>query len=322
MEQSADSGWIRYVDRTGRGLSNQGWKDSHDSVQFADGRLAEPPIALCEVQAYAYEAAVRGAALLAAHDAEPVPGLEAWAADLRERFAKEFWVDSPEGGHVAIALDRDGVPVDSVTSNMGHLLGTGLLGEEATERVVRLLADPRMDSGFGLRTLASDSPRFSRLSYHGGTVWPHDTAIAVRGLAAEGRRDQAGRLARGLFRAAEGFGHRLPELYGGDSAADVALPSAYPAACRPQGWSAAAPLAALVAVSGVRLDLAAGVVRHPVAHQHGARRLHAARPAGRRGAAGRARGPRRAGPGRDDGCDAHDGGLRGIGHRRGRLGRW
>ncbi len=262
MEQTADSGWIQYVDRTGHGLANQGWKDSNDSVQFADGGLAEPPIALCEVQAYAYEAAVRGAALLAAHDAEPVPGLEAWAADLRERFRKEYWVDSPEGGHVAIALDRDGVPVDSVTSNMGHLLGTGLLGEEATERVVRLLADPRMDSGFGLRTLASDSPRFSRLSYHGGTVWPHDTAIAVRGLAAEGHRDRAGRLAAGLFRAAEGFGHRLPELYGGDSAADVSLPSAYPAACRPQGWAAAAPLAVLVAVSGVRLD-PAGVVRHP-----------------------------------------------------------
>ena len=206
--------------------------------------------------------AVRGAALLAAHDAEPVPGLEEWAADLRERFAKEFWVDSPEGGHVAIALDRDGAPVDSVTSNMGHLLGTGLLGAEATERVVRLLADPRMDSGFGLRTLASDSPRYSRLSYHGGTVWPHDTTIAVRGLAAEGRHDQAGRLAHGLFRAAEGFGHRLPELYGGDSAADLALPAAYPAACRPQGWAAAAPLAALVAVSGVWLD-AAGAVRHP-----------------------------------------------------------
>jgi glycogen debranching enzyme len=193
-----------------------------------------------------------------------VPGLGGWAADLRERFAKEFWVDTPEGGHVAIALDRDGAPVDSVTSNMGHLLGTGLLGEEATERVARLLADPRMDSGFGLRTLASDSPRFSRLSYHGGTVWPHDTTVAVRGLAAEGRRDPAARLARGLFRTAEGFGYRLPELYGGDAATDVPLPSAYPAACRPQGWAAAAPLAALVAVSGVRPDPVAGVVRHPV----------------------------------------------------------
>ena len=263
MDQTRDGGWIRYLDHTGRGLSNQGWKDSHDSVQFADGRLAEPPIALCEVQAYAYEAAVRGASLLAAYDAEPVPGLEAWAEDLRDRFGRQFWVGSPGTGHVAIALDADGRPVDSVTSNMGHLLGTGLLGRPHADRVADLLADSRMDSGFGLRTLATDSPRFSRLSYHGGTVWPHDTAIAVRGLAAEGRFHQAARLAHGLFTAAEGFGHRLPELYGGDAAGEVSRPSAYPAACRPQAWSAAAPLAALVAVSGVGVDAAAGVIRHP-----------------------------------------------------------
>jgi len=263
MDQSADTGWIRYVDSTGRGLSNQGWKDSHDSVQFADGRLAEPPIALSEVQAYAYEAAVRGSSLLAAYDVAGPPGLTAWADDLRERFGRNFWVDSPGGGHVAIALDGDGRPVDSVSSNMGHLLGTGVLSGPATARVASLLAEPRMDSGFGLRTLASDSPRFSRLSYHGGAVWPHDTAIAVRGLASEGRHDQAGRLARGLFAAAEGVGHRLPELYGGDAAVDVPLPSAYPAACRPQAWSAAAPLAALVAVAGISVDTGAGLVRHP-----------------------------------------------------------
>ena len=146
---------------------------------------------------------------------------------------------------------------------MGHLLGTGLLdaGRHGT-RVATLLADPRLDSGFGLRTLASDSPRFSRLSYHGGTVWPHDTAIAVRGLAADGHLDEAARLARGLFVAAEGVDYRLPELYGGDAAADVPLPSAYPAACRPQAWSAAAPLAALVAVTGLVVD-AAGRRGHP-----------------------------------------------------------
>ena len=264
VEQSSESGWIRYQDRTGPGLTNQGWKHTHDSVQFADGRLAEPPIALCEVQGYAYEAAGRGSALLAAHGADPVPGLDAWAADLRERFARDFWVGSPGGGHVAIALDAAGRPVDSVTSNMGHLLGTGILEPAAAARVAEVLADPRMDSGFGLRTLAADSPRFSRLSYHGGTVWPHDTAIAVRGLAAEDRTDQAARLARGIFTAAEGVAHRLPELYGGDAATDVPLPSAYPAACRPQAWSAAAPLAALVAVSGVRADVPAGVLRHPV----------------------------------------------------------
>ncbi len=254
LAQARESGWLTYVDHTGEGLSNQGWKDSHDSIQFADGRLAEAPISLSEVQAYAHEAAVRGAALLAELGAEPVPGLDAWAADLRSRFARDFWVDSEDGGHVAVALDRDGERVDSVASNMGHLLGTGLLAPDATARVAALLADPALDSGFGLRTLTSRSPRFSPLSYHGGTVWPHDTAIAVRGLAAEGRYDEAGALAAGIVRASEFVDHRLPELYGGDAAADVAQPTAYPAACRPQAWAAAAPVACLVALSGLRTD--------------------------------------------------------------------
>jgi glycogen debranching enzyme len=263
LAQSGGSGWLRYVDHTGRGLSNQGWKDSHDSIQFADGRLAAPPIALSEVQAYAHEAAVRGAALLTAFGEEPVPGLADWAAGLRTRFASAFWVDTADGGHVAVALDRDGRQADSVTSNMGHLLGTGILDAEHTARVADLLADPRLDSGFGLRTLASDSPRFSRLSYHGGTVWPHDTAISVRGLTAAGRLDAAAGLTAGLVRAAEGVAYRLPELYGGDAAVDVPFPAAYPASCRPQAWSAAAPLAALVALTGVVADASAGLVTHP-----------------------------------------------------------
>ena len=263
VAQSAATGWLTYIDHTGEGLSNQGWKDSHDSIQFADGRLAEPPISLSEVQAYAHEAVVRGAALLADLGAEPVPGLDGWAADLRDRFARDFWVDDADGGHVAVALDRRGDRVDSLTSNLGHLLGTGILERHATDRVADLLADPRLDSGFGLRTLSASSPRFSRLSYHGGTVWPHDTAIAVRGLAAEGRFDEAAALATGLVRAAEAFEDRLPELYGGDAAGDVEQPSAYPAACRPQAWSAAAPIACLVALTGLRPDAASGTLAHP-----------------------------------------------------------
>ncbi|MBS2939174.1 amylo-alpha-16-glucosidase [Nocardioides sp. J2M5] len=263
LAQAAGSGWLTYVDHTGEGLSNQGWKDSHDSIQFADGRLAEAPISLSEVQAYAHEAAVRGAALLADLGADPVPGLEEWAADLRDRFGTDFWVDAADGGHVAVALDRDGARVDSVASNMGHLLGTGVLGADATARVADLLADPSLDAGFGLRTLSSRSPRFSTLSYHGGTVWPHDTAIAVRGLAAEGRYEEAGALAAGLVRASEFFDHRLPELYGGDAADDVAQPTAYPAACRPQAWAAAAPVACLVALGGVRTDPATRTLSHP-----------------------------------------------------------
>jgi hypothetical protein len=263
IEQSRESGWLRYVDLSGRGLANQGWKDSVDSVQFADGRLAEPPIALSEVQGYAYEAAVRGAALLEAFREEPVVGLSGWAADLKERFAREFWVDTPEGGHVAIALDGAGDRVDSVTSNMGHLLGTGILDEERTARVVDVLTAPDMASGFGLRTLTDRSPRFSRLSYHGGSVWPHDTAVAVRGLALEGRLEEAALLTAGLLRAAEGVAYRLPELYGGDSSSDATFPVDYPAACRPQAWAAAAPLACLAAVTGLHVDAPAGRIDHP-----------------------------------------------------------
>ena len=253
LEQTRETGWLRYVDRSGTGLSNQGWKDSEDSVQFADGRLADAPIALCEVQAYAHEAAVAGAALLAAYDEPPVPGLTGWAEDLRTRFRRDFWVGTPEGGHVAIALDRDGVRVDSVTSNLGHLLGTGILTQAQSARVAALLTG-ELRSGFGVHTLTPRSPRFSTLSYHGGSVWPHDTAIAVRGLAAEGHHVEAALLAADLVAAAEGFDHRLPELYAGDSATRVRAPAAYPAACRPQAWSAAGAVAALVAATGVEPD--------------------------------------------------------------------
>ncbi len=263
LEQSAETGWLRYVDLSGRGLANQGWKDSVDSVQFADGRLADPPIALSEVQGYAYEAAVRGAALLEAFGQEPVAGLADWAASLKKRFARDFWVDTPEGGHVAIALDGAGERVDSVTSNMGHLLGTGILDAEQTARVVEVLTAPDMASGFGLRTLTSRSPRFSRLSYHGGSVWPHDTAVAVRGLARDGYVDQAAALAAGVVAASEGVAYRLPELYGGDQAGDVEFPVDYPASCRPQAWAAAAPLACLVAVAGLDVDAATGRVDVP-----------------------------------------------------------
>ena len=192
-----------------------------------------------------------------------MPGLAEWATDLRRRFADAFWVDTDDGGHAAIALDKDGRPADALTSNIGHLLGTGLLEPAAADRLASLLADPRLDSGFGLRTLSTDSPRFSRLSYHGGSVWPHDTAIAVRGLAAEGRLEEAARLAHGLVAAAEGVDYRLPELYGGDAVGDVDQPSAYPAACRPQAWSAAAPLACLVALTGLRADASAKSLTHP-----------------------------------------------------------
>jgi hypothetical protein len=249
LDQSGESGWLRYVDSPGHGLANQGWKDSVNAVRHADGSLAEAPIALCEVQGYAYEAAVQGAALLADFDEPPVEGLAEWTTSLRDRFRADFWVDTPEGGHVAIALDRSGRPAGAVTSNMGHLLGTGILTAEQARRVAAVLTGPTMSSGYGLRTLALDSPAYDRLSYHCGSVWPHDTAIVVRGLVAEGFPTEAAVLAQGLVEASATSGARLPELYSGDERVpEVPGPAAYPSACRPQAWAAAAPLACLAAL--------------------------------------------------------------------------
>ncbi len=241
------AGYLTYQDTTGHGLANQGWKDSGDSIQFRDGRLAEGPIELCEVQGYAYEALVHGADLFEAlghpgaeADGTTPAGLRAVAADLAERFRRDFWLEDEHGPYIAIALDGRGAPVDTVTSNMGHLPGTGLLRPDEEDVVARRLVHPELSSGFGLRTMATSSTGYWPLKYHGGSVWAHDTVIAIRGLLVSGHRAEAQLLAEGLLRAAESFGFRIPELYSGDPATGPtphALP--YPAACRPQAWSAA-----------------------------------------------------------------------------------
>ena len=235
-------GFLEYRDKSGHGLVNQGWKDSGDAIQWPDGRLAKGPIALCEVQAYAYEAAVSGAAMLEAYGRDPSPW-RAWAARLANRFREAFWVSDDVGAFPAVALDAAKRPVDTATSNIGHLLGTGLLNADEQTLVARRLIAPDLNCGFGLRTMSSRARGFWPLSYHCGSVWPHDTAIAIRGLAADGFTAEAAQLAEGLLRAAPAFDYRMPELYGGDSAADVPVPVPYPAACRPQAWSAAAAFA-------------------------------------------------------------------------------
>ncbi|MGH3354772.1 MAG: amylo-alpha-1,6-glucosidase [Nocardioidaceae bacterium] len=262
LDAQAGGEFIRYVDATGKGLSNQGWKDSDDGIQWADGRLAEAPIALSEVQAYAFQAATLGADLLEAFGRPGAGHWRDWADGLATRFRRSFWVQDHRGRYPAVALDANGRAVDSVASNMGHLLGTGLLDDDEAAAVAERLGSDDMDSGFGLRTLTRDSPRYSRLSYHGGSVWPHDTAIAVHGLCREGHRRQAASLLRGLVAASPAFDFRLPELYSGDDAR-VRAPVPYPTACRPQAWAAAAPLWALVAALGVEADLPHGVVSVP-----------------------------------------------------------
>ncbi|WP_297600718.1 glycogen debranching N-terminal domain-containing protein [Microcella sp.] len=258
-------GLLEYIDRSGHGLANQGWKDSGDSVQWRDGSLAEGPIALCEVQAYAYEAAMGGAALLEAFGRPGAEEWRAWAARLRASFHQKFWITDAErcgelGPYPAIALDAHKRPVDTVTSNLGHLLGTGLLDAEQAALMAARLGSPELDSGYGLRTMSTDSAGYWPLSYHGGSVWTHDTAIAVLGLAREGHGEVASSLARGLLRAAEGFDYRMPELHSGDPVDEVARPVPYPAACRPQAWSAASSVAVLTAALGLTPDAAAGTV--------------------------------------------------------------
>lgn len=258
-------GLLEYIDRGGHGLANQGWKDSGDSVQWRDGSLAEGPIALCEVQAYAFQAAIGAAELLEAFDRPGAEEWRAWAARLRIAFHERFWITDPErcgvlGPYPAIALDAQKRPVDTVTSNLGHLLGTGLLDAEQSTLVAARLGSPELDSGYGLRTMSTDSHGYWPLSYHGGSVWTHDTAIAVLGLARDGHDDVAASLALGLLRTAEGFDYRMPELHSGDPLDDVSRPVPYPAACRPQAWSAAASIAVLSAALGLVPDTGAGTV--------------------------------------------------------------
>ncbi len=258
MRDDADSdgdGFLEYRPPSAHGLSNQGWKDSNDSVQWLDGHLAQSPIALCEVQGYAYEAAVKAADLLDAFDRDGGDEWRAWADRLRVRFREAFWVETGGDRYPAIALDRDKRRVDTVSSNIGHLLSSGMLDVEECGLVAKRLAQTDMNSGTGLRTMTATSPRYNPLSYHGGSVWPHDTAITILGLAATGHDEIAASLALGLVDASEAFEFRLPELYSGHPS-----PIPYPAACRPQAWAAASAVAIIAALLGLQPDVPAGRV--------------------------------------------------------------
>ena len=258
-----DRPFVSYVDESGHGLVNQGWKDSFDGIQFRDGRIAAAPIALCEAQGYAYEAAMHGADLL---DAFGRPGADRWrefADNLAHHFREAFWVEDSDGPYPAIALDVNGAPVDSLSSNIGHLLGTGLLSAEEAELVARRVGGSDLNSGYGLRTLAASSRGYNPLSYHCGSVWAHDTAIAITGLRTiPGRvaEEAAASLIEGLLAAASHFEYRLPELYAGDARSKQSGPRTYPASCHPQAWAAASGVSVLAAVVGIRPDVPRGTV--------------------------------------------------------------
>lgn len=253
-------GYVEYHRRQDGGLANQGWKDSGDAIVHRDGRLAEPPIALVEVQGYVYAARMRFAELLEAvgEPAEAAAQREK-AARLKAAFDRDFWVE--ETGFYALALDKEKRPVASVTTNPGHCLWTGIVPGYRAARMAEVFLSPEMFTGYGLRTLAASEHAYHPLSYHRGSVWPHDNSLVVLGLARYGQGEAAARIANGLFAAAS-FDpmRRLPELFGGFPASDDG-PVGYPVACVPQAWAAATPFMLLQAVLGLEVDAPSSRVR-------------------------------------------------------------
>ncbi len=244
-------GYVEYKRATDRGLANQGWKDSWDGIRYADGRVAEAPIALCEVQAYVYGAYLARAHFAAeAGDGPTYDRYRRKATDLKAAFNRDFWLEDREW--FAVGLDADKRPIDSLTSNMGHCLWTGIVEEEKARAVARHLVGPDLFTGWGVRTLASSMGGYNPVSYHCGSVWPHDTAIVAAGLARYGFEEAAQRLVMSLIDAATAQGGRLPELFSGLDRADLGVPVGYPTSCSPQAWSAASPLLCLRTL--LRLD--------------------------------------------------------------------
>ena len=236
-------GYLEYQRRNLQsGLENQGWKDSWDSIVYPDGRLASLPRATCELQGYAYDARIRTARLAREvwHDDATADRLERDAADLKARFNTDFWVD--DGDFFALALDGDKNQVPTLTSNMGHLLWSGIVDDSKAEAVVKHIMGDRLFSGWGVRTLATGQAAFNPLSYHDGTVWPHDNGLIAAGLARYRRREEAGRIAVAMFEAAGHFDHRLPEVFAGYARSLTEFPVEYPTACSPQAWAAGTPL--------------------------------------------------------------------------------
>ena len=256
MEGPADldgDGYLEYRKRSDsdQALDNQCWKDSKESIRFADGRLAEPPIATCEIQGYAFDARLRTARLLreVLGDHETAERLERDAAELKRRFNRDFWVKGR--GHYALALDADKQQVDSLTSNVGHLLFSGIVDDRRAAGVVRRLMREDMFSGWGIRTMSTGDKGFNPLVYHCGTVWPHDTAIVAEGMRRYGFRDEAARLCQALLDAAESFTNQLPEVFAGFARDATSVPVEYPDALKPQSWAAASPLLAIRTLLGM-----------------------------------------------------------------------
>ena len=246
------NGYLSYRRRNeATGLENQCWKDSWDSIAYHDGRLAGFPRATCELQGYTYDAKMRAARLARSvwGDQAFADQLEKQATDLKERFNRDFWVE--DGEFFALALDADGAKVDSLTSNIGHLLWSGIVDEVKAERLAQHLIGDRLFSGWGVRTMAVGEGRYNPIGYHVGTVWPFDNSFIAWGLRRYGFKDEAAVIAAGILEAAEFFDGRLPEAFGGYPRDMTKYPVQYPTACSPQAWSTGTPLLLLRTMLGL-----------------------------------------------------------------------
>ena len=256
-------GYLAYERATPRGLANQGWKDSWDGIRFRNGRVATAPIALCEVQGYVY-AARRARAAIARRlgDDAGATHHDGEAEALRARFDRDFWLPGPGG--FAVGLGPGGEPIDSRTSNVGHCLWSGIVRPERAAAVVAGLLADDLWNGWGIRTLSSSDGGYDPMSYHCGTVWPHDTALCVAGLRAYGFASEAWTVASGLLDAAQAWNGRLPELFCGLDRHEIETPVPFPTSCSPQAWAAATPLLLLRVLLGLEPDGAGGLHVDPI----------------------------------------------------------
>lgn len=261
IDRNADAdGFVRYARRSSDGLVQQGWKDSHDSVFHADGRMAEPPISLCEVQGYVFEARLLAAELAQAMGDEALSRrLQEQAEALRQAFQARFW--SERLGLYAIALDGRGQACEVATSNAGHAMWSGIAAPEHAARMAERYLESDFFSGWGIRTVAQGQARYNPMSYHNGSIWPHDNALIAAGMAMYGHTLPALQVFNGLFDASVHFSqHRLPELFCGFPRRKSEGPTLYPVACSPQAWASAGVFALLQACLGLQIDALRGEI--------------------------------------------------------------
>jgi glycogen debranching enzyme len=255
IDESGDrdgDGYVEYATRSTQGLGNQCWRDSWDGVQFGDGTIPPLPIATCEIQGYVYDAKLRMAELADGPMADSglATVLRHEAKVLQEQFERDFWIDQ-RGGYYAIALDGDKRQVDSLTSNIGQLLWSGIVPKDRAGIIAGHLMSDALNSGWGVRTLSADDHGFNPIGYHLGTVWPHDNSLIALGLARYGYRDEANRIAVALLQASTFSNHRLPEAFAGYERSMSRFPIPYPTACSPQAWATGTPLALIRAMLGL-----------------------------------------------------------------------